>query len=120
MASNRPAGTCSPTPWSTPTPPTSDRAGFGDEVDAIREHHAAGDRDGALAAVSDRMIDAIDLVGDADAVRRMVDDYVEAGLDVPVLMPLPWGPDRRAVLEATMLAVAPARQASPAPATPRP
>src|SRR6478736_5792484 len=29
------------------------RAGFGDEVDEIREHHAAGDRAGALAAVSD-------------------------------------------------------------------
>src|SRR6478735_8261650 len=42
------------------------RAGFGDEVDEIREHHAAGDREGALAAVSDRMCDAIDVLGDAE------------------------------------------------------
>ena len=38
----------------------------------MREHHAAGDRDGALAAVSDRMIDAIDVMGDADLVADTV------------------------------------------------
>ena len=43
-----------------------ERAGFGDEVAAIRERHAAGDRDGALAAVSDAMVDAIDVMGDPD------------------------------------------------------
>jgi hypothetical protein len=30
--------------------------------------------------------------------------YVDAGVDVPVLMPLPWGPDRRAVAERTIRA----------------
>lgn len=44
-------------------------AGFGDEVAAIRERHAAGDRDGALAAVTERMIDAIDVIGDVATVR---------------------------------------------------
>ncbi len=44
------------------------RAGFGDEVDAIRDAHAAGDREAALAAVSDEMVDAIDVMGDADTV----------------------------------------------------
>ena len=72
----------------------------------MREHHAARDRDGALAAVSDRMIDAIDVVGDADLVADTMDAYVAAGVDVPVLMPLPWGPDRRAVLDATLRAAA--------------
>src|SRR6195952_834019 len=42
-----------------------ERAGFADEVAEIRARHDAGDREGALAAVSDRMIDAIDVVGDA-------------------------------------------------------
>ena len=42
-----------------------ERAGFADEVAEIRGHHAAKDREGALAAVSDRMVDAIDVVGDA-------------------------------------------------------
>ena len=83
-----------------------ERAGFGDEVAAIRAHHAEGDRAGALAAVSDAMIDAIDVVGDADLVKSTVDAYVAAGVDVPVLMPLPWGPDRLAVVDATMRAAA--------------
>jgi hypothetical protein len=28
--------------------------------------------------------------------------YVDAGVEVPVLMPLPWGPDRRASAGATI------------------
>ena len=82
------------------------RAGFGAEVDEVRERHAAGDRDGALAAVSDRMCDAIDVLGDADVVRDTFRAYVEAGVDVPVLMPLPWGGERRQVLADTMAAAA--------------
>ena len=80
------------------------RAGFGDEVDAIREHHGAGDRTGALAAVSDRMVDAIDVMGDEDTVRDTMQAYADAGVDVPVLMPLPWGADRRASAELTIRA----------------
>lgn len=82
------------------------RAGFGDEVDEIRERHAAGDREGALAAVSDRMCDAIDVVGDDALVRRTMRAYVDAGVDVPVLMPLPWGGERTEVVAATMEAAA--------------
>ncbi len=73
-----------------------ERAGFADEVAEIRARHADGDRDGALAAVSDRMVDAIDVMGDAEAVQATMQAYVDAGVDVPVLMPLPWGADRRA------------------------
>ena len=73
-----------------------ERAGFGDEVAAIREAHAAGDRDAAVAAVSDRIVDAIDVMGDEGTVEATMHAYAEAGVDVPVLMPLPWGNDRRA------------------------
>jgi len=83
------------------------RAGFGEEITEIRARHAERDRDGALAAVSDEMVDAIDVMGDAAHVRAAVQAYVDAGVDVPVLMPLPWGPDRFAVVEATLRAVAP-------------
>ena len=83
-----------------------ERAGFGSEIATIRGHHAEGDREGALAGVSDAMIDAIDVMGDAAHVRDTVRQYVDAGVDVPVLMPLPWGPDRLAVVEATMRAAA--------------
>ncbi len=87
-----------------PTRANFERAGFADEVADIREHHAAGDRAGALAAVSDRMVDAIDVMGDADTVRDTVRAYADAGADHPVLMPLPWGPDRPAVLHDTLRA----------------
>ena len=81
-----------------------ERAGFGDDVAAVRERHGAGDRDGALAAVSDRFVDAIDVVGDADHVHATMQAYVDAGVQVPVVMPLPWGPDRMAVVDATLRA----------------
>jgi probable F420-dependent oxidoreductase len=81
-------------------------AGFGDEVAEVRARHKAGDREGAVAAVSDAMVDAIDYIGDAEGVHGFVRDYVDAGVEVPVLMPLPWGADRRAVTLATMRAAA--------------
>jgi probable F420-dependent oxidoreductase len=84
-----------------------ERAGFGAEMEAIRGAHAEGDREGALAAVSDDLVDAIDIMGDAAHVRSSVQAYVDAGVEVPVLMPLPWGPDRWAVIDATMRAALP-------------
>jgi probable F420-dependent oxidoreductase len=79
-------------------------AGFGDSVAAVREAHAARDREGAVAAVTDEFVDAIDFMGDAAAVGAFMRSYVDAGVDVPVLMPLPWGADRKATIEATMQA----------------
>lgn len=81
-------------------------AGFRDEVDALRERHAARDRDGALAAISERMIQAIDFIGSAEEVTQFVRGYVDAGVEHPVLMPMPWGEDRLAVAQATMRAAA--------------
>ena len=81
-----------------------ERAGYTDEVAEIRARHSEGDRPGALAAVSDRMVDGIDVMGDADQVHATVGAYVDGGVDRPVIMPLPWGPDRMAVVEATMRA----------------
>jgi alkanesulfonate monooxygenase SsuD/methylene tetrahydromethanopterin reductase-like flavin-dependent oxidoreductase (luciferase family) len=81
-----------------------ERAGFGDEVAEIRERFAAGDREGAVGAVSDRMVDAIDVMGDADVAHATMRAYVDAGVEVPILMPLPWGRDRRASAHATIRA----------------
>jgi probable F420-dependent oxidoreductase len=81
-----------------------ERAGFADDVADIRARHRAKDREGAVAAVSDRFVDAIDIMGDAAHVRASMQAYVDAGVDVPILMALPWGPDRMAVTEATMRA----------------
>lgn len=82
------------------------RAGFGNEVTEVRERFGAGDRAGAVAAVSDRMVDAIDVLGDPDLVRSTVADYAAAGVDEPVIMPLPWGPDRGEVVAETIRAAA--------------
>jgi probable F420-dependent oxidoreductase len=81
-----------------------ERAGFADEVAEIRERFAAGDRDGATGAVSDRMVDAIDVMGDADVAHATMQSYVDAGVEVPILMPLPWGRDRQASADATIRA----------------
>jgi probable F420-dependent oxidoreductase len=78
------------------------RAGFGDEVDNIRERHAANDRRGALAAVSDRFVDSINVIGDEETVHTAVQSYVDAGIQVPLVTPLPWGPDPSAAIEATL------------------
>lgn len=79
-----------------------ERAGYGDAVAEIRERHQAGDREGALAAVSDEMVDGIDVIGDADHVQATMQAYVDGGVQVPIVMPLPWGPDRMAVVDATL------------------
>jgi len=83
-----------------------ERAGYADAVAAVRERHAAGDRAGALAAVSDEMVDGIDVMGDAAHIRDTVRAYVNNGVDVPIVFPLPWGPDRMAVIDATLRAAA--------------
>ena len=80
------------------------QAGFEDEIKELRARQAEKDREGALAAVSERMIQAIDFIGNEPEVTDFVKDYVDAGAEHPVLMPLPWGEDRRAVTDATMRA----------------
>ena len=80
------------------------RAGFGDEVDALRTARERKDRDGAVAAMSDRMVDAINICGDADRVAAAVAEYRAGGVDVPVIMPLPWGEDRAATIVETLRA----------------
>ena len=80
------------------------RAGFADEIEALRERFKAGDREGALDAISDRMIQAIDFIGGAEDIGHFVEDYRDAGVEHPILMPMPWGDDRWDVTVQTMAA----------------
>jgi probable F420-dependent oxidoreductase len=82
------------------------RAGYGDAVEEIRARHAAKDRQGAVAAVSDAMVDGIDVMGDADLVTATVKAYAAAGVDEPIVFPLPFGDDPMAVVGATLNAAA--------------
>ena len=54
--------------------------------------------------MSDAMVDAINIIGDRDHVAATVRAYVEAGVEVPVIMPMPWGSDRKAVVGDTIAA----------------
>ena len=81
-----------------------DRAGYGDSVRAVRAAHEARDREGAVAAVSEAMVDGIDVMGDADHVAATVSAYVDGGVDLPIVFPLPWGPDRMQVVDETLAA----------------
>jgi probable F420-dependent oxidoreductase len=81
-------------------------AGFTTEVDELRERQATRDRDGALAAISERMIQSINFIGREAEVTTFVRSYIDAGVEHPVLMPMPWGKDRFAVTENTMSAAA--------------
>ncbi|HKY13307.1 MAG TPA: LLM class F420-dependent oxidoreductase [Microthrixaceae bacterium] len=78
------------------------RAGFEGEVERLRAARASGDRDGAVAAMSDTMVDAINVIGDDDHVAATVAAYVHAGVDLPVVMAMPWGADRRATTMRTL------------------
>ncbi|MFM7224884.1 MAG: LLM class flavin-dependent oxidoreductase [Actinomycetota bacterium] len=83
------------------------RAGFADDVARMQERWAARDRDGAVAAIGDAWVDAIQIMGDADDVRARVDAYATAGVDVPIVFALPWGEDRAATVRDTLEALAP-------------
>lgn len=81
-------------------------ASFAEEVDRLREKYAQKDREGALAAISERMIQSINFMGTREEVRAFVQSYMDAGVEYPVLMPLPFGDDRKKVVLRTMQAAA--------------
>ena len=61
------------------------RHGFSDVVEAVRRSWDARDRDAAAAAITDKLLDAFAIVGDADRCRARLDVYRAAGADLPVL-----------------------------------
>ncbi|HET9730662.1 MAG TPA: LLM class flavin-dependent oxidoreductase [Acidimicrobiia bacterium] len=82
------------------------RAGYADAVHEFEARWAQRDRDGALAAISDEWVDAIQIMGDENHVRGAVQDYADSGVDVPIVFALPWGEDRRATMTRTLRALA--------------
>ena len=81
------------------------RAGYESEMAAFEDAKAARDRPGAMASISDRMINEIDIIGDASVVRSAWQAYIDAGIEHPILMPLPWGEDRRQTILDTIEAL---------------
>ncbi len=55
-------------------------------LEEAAEAWAAGDRRRALGFVDDAVVDAVCAVG-VDAVRRRIAEYIDAGIDTPILLP---------------------------------
>jgi alkanesulfonate monooxygenase SsuD/methylene tetrahydromethanopterin reductase-like flavin-dependent oxidoreductase (luciferase family) len=76
------------------------RQGFGEEVRAINERWAAGDRVAATGQVSDAMVDELTLTGTLEAIRGRLEGYWEAGLGCPALQVIGTEIKLEALLEA--------------------
>ncbi|MFG2071559.1 LLM class F420-dependent oxidoreductase [Nonomuraea maritima] len=68
-----------------------DWLGRGDVLRPMHEAWAAGDRQAALKALPDEVVDALIVHGDAATCRARIQEYVDNGLDTPVLAPIPGG-----------------------------
>jgi probable F420-dependent oxidoreductase len=62
--------------------------GYEEEAEAIAAAAAARDREGMVAAFTDRMARDLFAIGDADAVVARLREYVDAGVTIPVVAPL--------------------------------
>ena len=62
------------------------RQGFEAEAGAVARAWESGDRDAAREAVSDRLIDAMVVMGPAESCKERLESFREAGLNTPILM----------------------------------
>ncbi len=81
------------------------RAGFTSEAQAIREAWKSGDRERAAAAVTDRMLESVAVLGTPEQCRGQLSQFRQAGADLPIVT-FPHGTDVAAV-HRTLEALAP-------------
>jgi alkanesulfonate monooxygenase SsuD/methylene tetrahydromethanopterin reductase-like flavin-dependent oxidoreductase (luciferase family) len=62
-------------------------AGYGEEMSAVSVALEARDKDGVLAAMSDRWLDDCTLSGSASRVRDGVEAWFDSGVAAPILVP---------------------------------
>jgi alkanesulfonate monooxygenase SsuD/methylene tetrahydromethanopterin reductase-like flavin-dependent oxidoreductase (luciferase family) len=67
-------------------------SGFGRETAAVMAALSGG-IEAAAAGISDRMLESIALFGDEAGWRKRLDRYRDAGVDLPVIAPVPAGAD---------------------------
>ncbi len=87
-------------------------SGFTGELLQVRERLTAGDRN-AAAAVSDEMIDALIVHGRPDVLPLRIRAYREAGVDLPVLFPMPVDDDWSASMNRVIRTAVPDGTTSP-------
>ncbi|MEU4830023.1 LLM class F420-dependent oxidoreductase [Streptosporangium sp. NPDC023615] len=68
-----------------------DWLGRGEVLRPMHEAWAAGDRQAALKAIPDEVVDDLIVHGDAATCRARIREYVRNGLNTPVLAPIPGG-----------------------------
>ena len=62
------------------------RQGYEDVAASVATKWAAGDRQGALEAITDEVVDALVICGPVEACKERIESFRDAGLDTPVLM----------------------------------
>lgn len=67
--------------------------GYEEEAEAIARAAAAKDREAMVSAFSDRMAKDLFVIGEVAAVTQRLEEYVEAGVTIPVIAPLALGVD---------------------------
>ncbi len=65
--------------------------GYEEEAATIAEASESGDKQAMAAAMSDRIVDDLFILGDADTVAARVQEYVDAGVTVPAIAPMGMG-----------------------------
>ena len=82
-------------------------AGFGQEIEAVRQAWSEGDREQALKLVPPDLIDKIAVVGTPEQCRRQVQEYRQAGITLPIISPRTSGEDGKGQAMAAIRACAP-------------
>ena len=81
--------------------------GFEGEAEDIARAWTDGDRDAAIRAVSDTMIDATSVAGTPEYCRERLTEYRQSGIDLPIISPFARGKNAKATFEAAIRACAP-------------
>jgi probable F420-dependent oxidoreductase len=63
------------------------RFGFRAEVDAMQRAWQRGERREALHSISDRMVEALGVIGTAEVCRTRLRQFAEAGITLPIVLP---------------------------------
>jgi 5,10-methylenetetrahydromethanopterin reductase len=82
-------------------------SGFVDEAYGVREALARGDSRRAAACLSDRLLEALVLLGPAARCREHLAAFGEAGVTLPLVMPYPIGEEYRSAVTRVLDAFAP-------------
>lgn len=81
--------------------------GFGDEADGIVEAWKTGSKTQAIEYVSDSMIDSVAIIGTAGEGRSKIEEFRQAGTDLPILIFPP--KSSRDMVKETIVELAPER-----------